>query len=478
MRRLLPLIVLAITFVVYAAFTPWVETRLDPLTGDEPFYVMTAHNLLAGRGLDETQSWLDSDFQIFYPQLPVSPDWQGWPAFPIPLPPHNSIGTVPAGLYTKHGLGVSLLILPFWALGQRTAVVLFLNAVGALVAVNVFLLSRDASEKLWIAVAVWLAFTFTNPLMSYSYLIFPEILAALFTVYAFRRIRAEENNGWQSAAIGGCIAFLPWLHARFVLISAALFMYWFWRHFWQAASLSRISILPLLPVSLSAAVMLDFYFYLYRSFLPNAQDHGGTSGFTGTLYAAAGLFLDQQWGLLVYAPVYLVALAAGLVFLWRRPKEAGWWLAILVPYFVLVANYRVWWGEWCPPARYLVATLPLLALPLASMLGQARWPWVVGALSLPLALASWAAMAGFLADPQLMYNQPTGQSQLLFWLADRTGVDLTGAIPSFVAPFAGIDLDVGWLIAAGLAMLAIAVWFGWRRIDEPDQAFVLVRASA
>jgi hypothetical protein len=410
--------------------------------------------------------------------VPLPSRWAGWLAFPPRLPPHDSQGTVPAGMYSKHGLGVSLLILPFWAIGQRAAVVLFLNAVGALVGANVFLLAVEASRKIWIGLVLWLAFSFSNPLMSYAYLIFPEIFAALLAVYALRRIRSAENNGWQSAGIGLAIAFLPWLHARFVVLSAALFVYWFWTHFWQAPALSRSSILPLLPVSLSAAALLDFYFYLYRGFLPNAQDHGGMSGVIGTIYGAVGLFLDQQWGLLVYAPVYLVALAAALVFLWRRRPEAGWWLLVIVPYFVLVANYRVWWGEWCPPARYLVAVLPLLVLPLASTLGRARWPQVVAGLSLPLAAASWAVMAAFMFDPQLMYNQPTGQSELLFWLADKTGIDLTGAIPSFVAPFAGIELDVSWVVATALVTLALTIWLGWRRLEAPSRGFASTAVPA
>src|SRR5581483_3216613 len=64
------LAVFLITFAVYAALTPRVEQRLDPLTGDEPFYVMTAHNLLSGRGLDETDSWFNQDYNAFYPPDP------------------------------------------------------------------------------------------------------------------------------------------------------------------------------------------------------------------------------------------------------------------------------------------------------------------------------------------------------------------------------------------------------------------------
>jgi hypothetical protein len=437
--RLAAIAVFLVTLAIYATLAPRLEQRLDPLTGDEPFYVMTAHNLLAGRGLDETVSWANADWRELYPVQPLPADWQGWAAFPIPLPPHDSKGTVPPGLYSKHGLGLALLIAPFWAGGKRAAVVLFLNALGALVAVNVFLLAFEASAKLWTGFACWLALAFSNPLMSYSYLIFPEIPAALLIVYAFRRIRQPVNNGWQTAGIALSIALLPWLHARFALLAVPLGVYWFWKHFWQTPKLHPVSILPLLVPSISAAALLDYYFYLYRSFLPNAQDHSGSSDVLGTLNGMVGLFLDQQWGLVVAAPVYVLALScvvAMLVDALRNShvqiprSEVGWWLAVTVPYFLLIANYRLWWGEWCPPARYLVAILPLLALPLGLVAGGAARPLI--AVGLPMALAGWAIMAVFMYDPQLMYNQPTGQAELFLWLRQHTGLDLTGVLPSFI----------------------------------------------
>ncbi|HLY66112.1 MAG TPA: hypothetical protein VKU60_11310 [Chloroflexota bacterium] len=455
---------------MYAAFAPHIEARLDPVTGDEPFYLMTVHNILAGRGLNEAGSWANRDYLAeFYPRLPLPADWQGWDAYPKVLPPHNSMGTIPPGLYSKHGLGLALLILPFYAAGKRTFIVLFLAGLGALLAANIFLLAYEASAKRWVGLAVWPAFSFTNPLMSYSYLIFPEIPAALFTLYAFRRIRQPANNGWQTAGIALSIATLPWLHARFAPIAAALGAYWLWKHFWLAPRLSSASIPPLLLPSLSAAALLDFYYYFYRSFLPNAQDHGGTSNLLGTLNGLAGLFLDQQWGLLVAAPVYLLALAAIIAVALRwclhagfraRHSSAAWYLLVTVPYFLLIANYRLWWGEWCPPARYPVAILPLLALPLAIM--AARAPVLSLSLGIPLALASWAVMGCFLSDPQLMYNQPTGQAELFGWLADRTALDLTTLVPSFVVPSSSAaGLATRWIAGAGLLTAGIGLILTW-----------------
>ncbi|GIW04201.1 MAG: hypothetical protein KatS3mg059_0821 [Thermomicrobiales bacterium] len=62
--------------------------RLNPLTGDEPFYVMTAISLVEDGDLDETNNYANRDYERFYPA--VGPTADGWAAYPDPLPPHQS----------------------------------------------------------------------------------------------------------------------------------------------------------------------------------------------------------------------------------------------------------------------------------------------------------------------------------------------------------------------------------------------------
>ena len=68
--------------------------------------------------------------------------------------------------------------------GRTVDLVFLLNILGALVAVNIYLLARQGTGKLWPAMLTWVAFSFTVPLMPYSFLIFPELPAALLVIYA------------------------------------------------------------------------------------------------------------------------------------------------------------------------------------------------------------------------------------------------------------------------------------------------------
>src|SRR5437868_4876433 len=258
-----PTYVFFITFIIFALITPRFLTYLDPVTGDEPFYLMTAMSILKDGDINECNNYRQRDEAALYPASLVQRDvlpngWLGWGSAPYPLPPHPAqilpasrrcLGTnvrplvrgIPGlgtplpkngsenELYSKHGLGLSLLVAVPFALGKRTLVMFLLNALGALLAANIYLLARESTGKIWIGALTWIAFAFTVPFMPYSFLIFPELPAALLVVYAFRRIRLGGNGLWRLITVGVCIALLPWLHYRFIPVSAGLFAYLIFR---------------------------------------------------------------------------------------------------------------------------------------------------------------------------------------------------------------------------------------------------------
>lgn len=421
------LLIAAACVAIYATFIPQIIRYLSPLTGDEPFYVMTALSLYRDHDLDELNNYRQRDYDSFYPSDPLPGDWQGWPAFPRTLPPHQA-DSARAGIYSKHGLGVAVLIMLPYIWDGRVAVILFLNFVAALVAANMVLLARRYGYGWIAAIALMVPLAFSNPLMSYAYLIFPEIFAALAIIYAFRRSREPENNAAQWLGIGLALATLPWLHARFVppLIGLIALLYPVWR---REQSWGR-RLAGLLPPALSAVGLFSYYLIIYHRPFPSAKDHAGFNWPHEMLNAAFGLFLDEQWGLVIYAPLFLLA-GAGLITLWqRRREEANALLAVLLPYLAMIAFYRVWWGEWGPPARYLAPIAPLAIAPIAAWCRAVRRPVAIIGVAL-LALPGFVMMAGFLKMPQLMYNQPSGHSALFTSWAARFQRAWPKVIPSF-----------------------------------------------
>ncbi len=444
-----------LTLAVCLAWLPHVTERLNPLTGDEPFYVMTAISLVEDADLEETNNYANRDYARFYPA--IGPTAKGWSAYPDPLPPHQS-HTKRAGLYSKHGLGLALIIaLPF-ALGGRTLVLVGLAALSALLAANMTLLARRYTASNVIAVVVALGTALTNPLLPFSLLIFPEMPAALCTIYALRRVLAPRNAWWQWGLTGSAAAFLPWLHYRLIPVSIALAVLACIRH--RHRLTRRQAIAAVTPPLISATTLAWWFVRLYGRPLPPAADHAGFSGFAGTLNGLAGTFLDQQWGAWVHNPLLFFAIATMLPFAMHQRDDALAIGMVAVPYLLVVANYRVWWGEWNPPARYLTVLVPLAAAPLAWWMSQlsSSWRWIwFAAFLIPAGLVS----ATFVWDPQVMYNHPDGTSRLLEVWSQWSHQPLTSLIPSFVFYSASAPaerLTFSFAAVAWLCLLSAAAW--------------------
>jgi hypothetical protein len=462
------LAVFVIAFLIFAACIPRITTRLDPVTGDEPFYLMTAYSILHDHDIDETNNFAAHDWLRFYPSYPLPRNWQGWPNISPDLPPHAS-KTFRTGLYSKHGLGIPVLILVPFALRGRTGVVLLYNLMAAAVAANLFLLARSvaARHRALILTAILMA---SVPLATYAFLIFPEMPAALLLIYAVRRLLAPRNTPLQWAVIGLSVGYLPWLHARFVPVVAGLAILFAWRHLRAAWRPAMFGIAPA-AVLLGLFELYSLVFYHYP--VPNRQDHAGFSNVAGTVNGFFGSLLDAQWGLLIVAPVYLLAAAALVLYTRAHPANGIALLLVLIPYAVIISAYIVWWGEWGPAARYWTAALPLLALPLA-------WWWESAARTRPRGAAwllgivgAWGFFwtAGWLRQPQWLYNQPDGRNNLLMHWLGGFGKHLAGLLPVYEFYAASpVSVRILWGFAAMVLGIAAASLMSLLMLPAHDES--------
>jgi hypothetical protein len=388
-------------------------------------------------------------------------------------------------------VGLPLLLVPGWLAGTALqpllagltlaggggwpAVVLELNLLGALLVTQVFMLALAETGRRGIALLVALALGLTNPLMTYSYLIFPAVPAALFVLYSFRRL----NLGWSSNgllrvfSVGLCLAYLPWLHFRLVPLSLGLLAYALrnWRHVAGTKSdLAKLSLL-LLPLLLSALLLASYHQRLYGELLPNVSDHAEfmwpwrRGGWKPALLGALGLLLDQRWGLITHAPLLVLSLT-GAVVMWREGgdvRRRSLWLGLIaLPYYGLISSYGHWWGEWSPPGRYLVPLVPLAAVPLAhallclqrSLLFKSILALLLAA-SLLIMLAMWAGLGPrAVGQVSTFFDHPFHDGSLSTWLRLKVGCDPFAPLPYLVPWFLLGSGPIPWL-ELGLYVLAL-----------------------
>jgi hypothetical protein len=140
------------------------------------------------------------------------------------------------------------------------------------------------------------------------------------------------------------------------------------------------------PAPIVGAALLLVYNFWYFGNLIGGQAHleglhpllHGVAGmWSGSLLeGAAGTLFSPNRGLFVFCPWIAVALAVAAVpSVARRIASQGlcaWLLAALLPYFLLLSQYSVWWGGHCFGARYWTDVIPLFAIVLAFGL---EWTW-------------------------------------------------------------------------------------------------------
>lgn len=418
-------------------------------SGDEPHYLVIAQSL-----------WRDGDFKI--ENNHARGDYREY--FPNELEPHYLTRGADQEIYSIHPVGLPVLMAPVYGVGGYPAVVLMLILMGATAAAIAWWWTMGAVGTAGAATFAWAAIAGSAPFLFNTFTVYPEIAAALAVMIALvtsvRTNPAHAGIGrW--LAVGIACAALPWLSTKYAPMSAALVLVAVLRLKREAASLLRNpKVLAVAgPYALSLIGWFAFFYAIWGIPLPMAP-YGALvqTSPLNLVFGAPGLFFDQEYGLLAFAPVYVLA-ATGLYQMWRSGGESKRQaIEIVVIFGALVATvgaFRIWWGGTSAPARPLASGLLLLSLPIATAFrsapagsarraGQHLLLWISVGIGLTLALAQ---------DGLLINNGRDGTSSLLEYWSPRW--ELWTLAPTFIvhAP------PIAWLHT--LWWLAVAAGAGW-----------------
>jgi hypothetical protein len=431
----------AFSLLIYLCFGLRSAAEVGP-DADEPHYLVITQSLLRDHDLAIENNHLRGDYREYFGGE-LKPDFL-----------RRGLNEV---IYSIHAPGLPALLVPAYAVAGYRGAVVMLCLLGALAALAVFdlaaLLTGPATA--WIA---WAATCLTVPFVPHSWLIFPEMPGALLVAWAALWLYAPPPSRartwiWRGAAL----AFLPWLHTKFVILLAAMvaaLLLRLWRTPRAAAALVA-------PAMVSVALWFWSFHVLFDAFDPQIP----YGDFPGRYVLAAniprgvlGLLFDQKFGLLMYAPVYLVAIAGGWMLL-RRRQSRPFALALILTVVAFVASSTrmyMWWGGSSAPARFLVPILPLLSPMVAVAFdgwrsAAARW------VSAWLLVASMAvALAGVVAPRQFMlFSAPHGLANMV--AATEGPSPLSYLLPTFTegATRAPLQQLAPWAAAAMLALVVV-----------------------
>ena len=383
---------IAATVVAVSPLIVFSQVRNVVPGGDEPHYLAATQSLIHDADLKVANNYERGEYLEYFPGR---------------LEPHFLKRSTSGEIYSIHAPGVSVIVLPAFAIAGYTGAVWTMILFAALTAALMWRLAFALSES---AAAAWLAVCsvcFSAPYFFHTFTIYPEIIGG-FCVLAGVWLLIELANGRdpstrQSIGVGVALAILPWLHSRFVVLAGIIGVLISVR----LANVRKIAVFLSVP-AIAAAGWFAFFYVIWGSPSPTAPYGPDTS--TSASYVVRGLIgllFDQQFGVVTSAPIYAMALIGGVALFRSRPRVAIELALIVIPYAMAVASYAMWWGGAAAPARFLVAILPLAALPIA--VGSAGSK-TIRAVSLVLVVVSVALILprAFEDDGRFIYNNRSG----------------------------------------------------------------------
>jgi len=475
-RRAARLVIALLAVAIPTFFVAMGPLWWPALSGDEPHYLLYARSIVVEGDIDLGADYDEGAYRSYYP-----PD----------LPPHTKPGADPSSRFSTHGIGLPLLLAPWYGVASglavapftvlmRFAMALWLGAF----ALILFELLRDiAGEKA--ARRGTLVTILTGPLLFIAPHLFPDLPAMTLSAGAYL-ILCRSRGPRGAFAAGLLVASLPWLGVKFIAMAAALAV---GGYLLLRRSTSRpAAAIYLVPIAASALAHVMLTWVLYGRLSPLALYHGGsTTGtrvvgqseslmvylldYDGAIRTGIGLLLDQKHGLLLFAPHFLLAVA-GFAWLWRRRRPAFWFLlAVFAAHWGVHAVSQELSG-WSTPGRPLVGALWTLAIPMGVALALSPPAGRAGRCFVAargvLVAVGIGVTALLMAQPHLLYHDFGVSRSLLLSRYGAPGLPLWKLFPQWVL-FDEPQWVASFLWLIGAIVAAVFLW-RWVLADRSEPA--------
>ncbi len=406
-------------FTVYMLITPWVNAAFYT-DGDESRILLKAQSIVLDSDFDVTNNVDNIDNFAYHPDA----RWTLW-----------------WGLGTNSGHPI--LLTPGFILGGRFGATLIMNLFGAFLTLNLFLLIYHFTKSVSPSFLAALMASFTCPLGVYTLLLYPEIIAAAAGPYLLRKLIELKNRREIINILTIIISavFLIFLKERYVIILAVILIALIYKirknikYILIALGLTTLAIVLFIAFDKITWNLNQTHRIVGSFFRIPARFSRITAGIVGS----TGLLLDQETGLLVYNPLYMLAflgLTVGLIIKATR-RKAFLILALFLPYYLVIGFNEEWEITGALAPRYIIAVIPVLAVALGLFLHHCRRFWFK---IITIMAAFWASCFYYilLLIPQYRVHSPnalTGRNELLDRLyAARFLPNMTIILPSMLRP--------------------------------------------
>ncbi len=349
---------------VYAFSVGIRATRGASITGDEPFYLLTTQSIIEDGDLDLRNQYAARSYESFFDH----PDGLWKQSGPLPD------GT----LLSPHNPGLSVLVIPGFALGGLAGAQVQLLLIAATAMALAFLLADRLTGRRALSWLAGLGVGTGAVAFIHSTEIYPEFPAALALVVSLLVVTRRDGPGpldavWLAAALTA-MCWLGVKYAPLALLVSAYFMA-------RADRRGRVALLLLGGVS--AGLFAWFHLATFGGLTPYSVGvvYYGQSTMEildnhvelrERVYRLWGLFVDRRFGVGRWSPLLLAAIPGfALLAFGRAPQRLVLGLIgvqVLIATFVAITMMGWWFA-----GRTLVTVLPLFVVAVAVAVQAAPW---------------------------------------------------------------------------------------------------------
>ena len=445
------------------------DRTVVPTASDEPHYLIVTQSLVLDHDLDLANDYAGSRYLEFYPEK---------------LPDIHGI-VVGNAIYSIRDLGLPLLSVVPFAIAGRSGVLAMLCLVGALLAVQLYLMLRDLRFDRRVAFLAVAATAFVHPTLTYTTQIYPDLIAALVFVTAARLLRRGMLASTRELVLASALTgTLPWLSTRAWFVAVGLGLVIAYCALRPRRELARRVAAGALPFAALVVALAYVNWREFGLFIPSAgyfllRDYQPVLVYTPWV-GATGLLFDGAFGLIPRAAVYLLAFV-GVAALWRRARQrhAPEVAALALPCalsFLYIASIAYWYADGSPASRYLLATMPFLVAAVAggieTILAVRRGRDVL--VGIAATLLAWSAFVTYVMAvlPDLRYDyapdiRAGALARLWLFLGRIIRPDPESFFPVMLRlDPEGIALALVWMALAA-ALVVVGAWL--RSLTLPQQ---------
>ena len=260
------------------------------------------------------------------------------------------------------------------------------------------------------------------PLLIFSVLFFTELLSALVCFAIFYSICLRDSRGtarwwWIGCATG----FLFLLHAKNVGLIIPLTALALHRLRDPLRRREAVAFGTGLTLLVAVRVAVNYVFWGGLLSGPHARlgEWPGWASLIGeTTTRLTGMLVDQEFGILIYAPVYVLAIW-GAISLVRARRDLAYSIFLVVGVYVglvicPLTNAHGWTGGWNPAARFLTPITPLVGLCVFAGLRMVPRAVAVMVVALQVAISAYAWQ-----HPKILWNDGDGRAAFCEPLGER-----------------------------------------------------------